>query len=127
MAEHNVLEDKINSHDIQSNAKNITSANCPVVSAIEVIGGKWTIIVLYQLRQQTLRFGELHQLIPGITKKMLTQELRKLEANGLVTRQVYAEVPPRVEYTPTDLANGLNPALDLLCAWGATYQVTQNS
>jgi len=95
---------------------------CPVAAAIDVIGGKWTIIILYHLRGRTLRFGELKREIPKITQKMLTHQLRDLEANKMVTREVYAEVPPRVEYTPTELANKLNPALDLLCDWGAEYQ-----
>jgi DNA-binding HxlR family transcriptional regulator len=101
--------------------------NCPVVTAIEVIGGKWTIIILYQLRGKTLRFGEIKKAIPKITQKMLTQQLRELEANKLVTRKVYAEVPPRVEYSPTALAEKLNPALDLLCKWGREYQNEQGS
>jgi DNA-binding HxlR family transcriptional regulator len=94
---------------------------CPVATAIDVIGGKWTIIILYHLRGKTLRFGELRKSIPKITQKMLTQQLRELEANKLVTRTVYAEVPPRVEYSPTELADKLNPALDLLCEWGGEY------
>jgi len=97
-------------------------AQCPVATAIDVIGGKWTIIILYHLRGRTLRFGELKREIPKITQKMLTHQLRELEANKLITRKVYAEVPPRVEYTPTELADKLNPALDLLCAWGGEYQ-----
>ena len=92
------------------------------MTAIDVIGGKWTIIILYQLRGKTLRFGELKKLIPKITQKMLTHQLRDLESNKLVTRKVYAEVPPRVEYTSTELAEKLNPALDLLCEWGAEFQ-----
>jgi len=96
---------------------------CPVVSAIDVLGGKWTIIILYQLRGKTLRFGELKRLIPKITQKMLTHQLRDLESNKLLTRKVYAEVPPRVEYTPTELADKLNPVLDLLCQWGEEYQL----
>lgn len=95
---------------------------CPVVTAIDVIGGKWTIIILYQLRGKTLRFGELKKLIPKITQKMLTHQLRELEANKLVTRKVYAEVPPRVEYTPTELADKLTPVLDKLCDWGREYE-----
>ena len=95
---------------------------CPVAAAIDVIGGKWTIIILYHLRGRTMRFGELRKAIPKITQKMLTHQLRDLEANKLVTRKVYAEVPPRVEYTPTELADKLNPALDLLCQWGSEYQ-----
>ena len=95
---------------------------CPVVTAIDVIGGKWTIIILYHLRGKTLRFGELKREIPKITQKMLTHQLRQLEVNKLITRKVYAEVPPRVEYTPTTLAEELNPALDLLCEWGKVFQ-----
>jgi len=95
---------------------------CPVATAIDVIGGKWTIIILYHLRGKTLRFGELKREIPKITQKMLTHQLRALEENKLLTRKVYAEVPPRVEYTPTKLADKLNPALDLLCKWGGEYQ-----
>jgi len=95
---------------------------CPVVTAIDVIGGKWTIIILYHLRGKTLRFGELKRQIPKITQKVLTHQLRDLEANKMIIRKVYAEVPPRVEYTPTALADKLNPALDLLCRWGEEYQ-----
>ena len=94
---------------------------CPVTTAIDVIGGKWKVIILYQLRGKTLRFGELKRIIPKITQKMLTQQLRELEKDKLVKRQVYAEVPPKVEYTPTELVGKLNPALDLLCGWGSEY------
>ena len=94
---------------------------CPVSTAIDVIGGKWKVIILYQLRGKTLRFGELKHRIEKITQKMLTQQLRELEKDKLVIRQVYAEVPPKVEYTSTELAEQLNPALDLLCQWGGEY------
>ena len=97
-------------------------SECPVITAIDVIGGKWKVIILYQLRGHTLRFGELKKIIPNITQKMLTQQLRELEKDKLVNRKVYAEVPPKVEYTSTKLAEKLNPALDQLCAWGGEYQ-----
>jgi len=96
--------------------------SCPVATAIDVIGGKWKVIILYQLRGHTLRFGELKKAIPKITQKMLTQQLRELEKDKLVKRRVYAGVPPKVEYTSTELAEKLNPALDLLCDWGREYQ-----
>jgi DNA-binding HxlR family transcriptional regulator len=100
-----------------------TSAfNCPVTTAIEVIGGKWKVIILYQLRGKTVRFGELKKRIPKITQKMLTQQLRELERDKLVKRVVYAEVPPRVEYSPTSLADKLNPVLDSLCDWGKNFR-----
>lgn len=103
------------------------SDECPITTAIEVIGGKWTVIVLYHLRGKTMRFGELKKEIPKITQKMLTHELRQLEANKLVTRKVYPEVPPRVEYSPTELADQLNPILDQLCAWGSVYRTAHES
>jgi len=96
--------------------------DCPVTTAIDVIGGKWKVIILYQLRGQTLRFGELKRLIPKITHKMLSQQLRELEKDKLLKRKVYAEVPPKVEYTSTELAEKLNSALDELCAWGVEYE-----
>jgi len=102
--------------------KDIDLNSCPVTTAIDVIGGKWKVIILYQLRGKTLRFGELKKAIPKITQKMLTQQLRELEKDKLVNRYVYAEVPPKVEYTSTNLATQLNPALDLLCAWGAMFE-----
>lgn len=98
------------------------SNDCPVTTAIDVIGGKWKVIILYQLREKTLRFGELRKRVPKITQKMLTLQLRELEKNKLVKRKVYAEVPPKVEYTSTLLAEKLNPALDMLCEWGDEYQ-----
>ena len=104
----------------EKNDKDCT--NCPVTTAIDVIGGKWKVIILYQLRGETLRCGELKKAIPKITQKMLTQQLRELEKDKLVKRHVYAEVPPKVEYTSTNLATQLNPALDLLCAWGAVFE-----
>lgn len=80
------------------------------------------VIILYQLRGETLRFGELKRRIPNITQKMLSQRLRELEKNKLLTRKVYAEVPPKVEYTSTELAKKLDSVLDELCAWGAEYE-----
>ncbi|NQZ54473.1 MAG: helix-turn-helix transcriptional regulator [Piscirickettsiaceae bacterium] len=103
-------------------AECIDMPSCPVTTAIDVIGGKWKVIILYQLRGKTLRFGELKRSIPRITQKMLTHQLRELEADKLITRHVYAEVPPKVEYTSTELAEKLNPALDLLCEWGGEYR-----
>lgn len=91
---------------------------CPITLALKVIGGKWKVIILYILRDGTLRFGEIKKRIPKITQKMLTQQLRELESDGLVSREIYPEVPPRVEYSMTDLAKDLSPILDDLCNWG---------
>ena len=121
MAETEILSKKNNSAE-SSESTCVDMNQCPVATAIDVIGGKWTIIILYHLRGKTMRCGELKREIPKITQKMLTHQLRDLEANKMVTRKVYAEVPPRVEYTPTLLAEKLNPTLDLLCDWGEEYQ-----
>ncbi|MCB1680467.1 MAG: helix-turn-helix transcriptional regulator [Rhodospirillales bacterium] len=98
--------------------------DCPVLTSIRVIGGKWKIPILYTLRQETMRFNELQKALPGVTQKMLTQQLRELEKDGLVSRKVYAEVPPRVEYTITPLARKLEPILCELCTWGSEYLKT---
>ena len=81
------------------NNSNCSDNECPVVIAITVIGGKWKIPILYNLREKTLRFGELKKTLPQVTQKMLTQQLRELEKDGLISRKVYAEVPPKVEYS----------------------------
>jgi len=92
---------------------------CPLQLAINVIGGKWKTIILYNLTDKTLRFGELKKSIPKITQKMLTQQLRELESDGLVTRVVYPEIPPKVEYSLTKFAEELRPILAQLCKWGS--------
>ena len=89
------------------------------MTVINVIGGKWKTIILYMLYDQTLRFGELKKSIPNITQKMLTQQLRELEVDGLVTRVAYNEIPPRVEYSLTEYAKELGPILGQLCEWGS--------
>ena len=105
-------------NDIDNSCSDIENSGCPVTTAMDVIGGKWKVIILYHLRDNILRFGELKKRIPKITQKMLTQQLRELEADHMVTRKVYAEVPPRVEYKSTPIAEELRPIMDMLCAWG---------
>ena len=95
---------------------------CPMLDAMEVLGGKWKILIIYYLSSGTLRFGELRKELPGITQKMLTQQLRELERDGLVNRKVYAEVPPRVEYSLTELAKALYPVFEGLQQWGLELQ-----
>lgn len=101
--------------------------NCPMGTAVAIIGGKWKIPILYVLRERTFRFGEIKKILPQVTQKMLTQQLRELERDGLVIRKIYAEVPPKVEYYLTPLAKKLEPILDSLCAWGKEYQKIQKS
>lgn len=96
---------------------------CPMVRAINVIGGRWKPIILHILSEGTQRFGELKKKIPPVTQKMLTQQLRELEADGLIKRHVYAEVPPRVEYSLTTKGEKLSPILNELYDWGASLRV----
>jgi DNA-binding HxlR family transcriptional regulator len=96
--------------------------NCPVEATLGVIGGKWKVLILYYLKEeQIMRFGKLKRLIPEITQKMLTQQLRELEADGLITRKVYAQVPPKVEYTFTKHGESLEPILKLMFEWGTRH------
>jgi DNA-binding HxlR family transcriptional regulator len=104
-------------------------SNCPVKLTASIIGGKWKPPLLFYLEGRTRRFCELQRLIPGLTKKMLTQHLRELERDGIVRRKVFAEVPPRVEYSLTRHGESLKPILKLMSAWGtrhrARYGVTR--
>ncbi|HLP40030.1 MAG TPA: helix-turn-helix domain-containing protein [Fibrobacteria bacterium] len=95
---------------------------CPVTTALTVIGGKWKVIILWNLQDGVKRFGELQRQVKGISQKMLTQELRDLEETGLVSRKVYPVVPPKVEYSLTDLGWSLKPVLEQLCEWGKEYR-----
>ncbi|MDG4657135.1 helix-turn-helix domain-containing protein [Ectobacillus antri] len=94
---------------------------CAINMVIEIIGGKWKVLILWNLNEGTKRFNELKRAMPGITQKMLTQQLRELEEHGLVMRTVYEEVPPRVEYTTTDLGKKIQPTLFEMCKWGDLY------
>ncbi|MEM8600435.1 MAG: helix-turn-helix domain-containing protein [Bacteroidota bacterium] len=96
-------------------------ASCPVTAVVDLVGGKWKIPILWQLGQGTLRFGELRRALPGVSEKMLAQQLGQLTGAGLVARTAFAEVPPRVEYALTPLGRSLAPALDALATWGATH------
>lgn len=98
-----------------------SNGGCPISLAQRLIGGKWKISILWLLGQRTLRFGELRKSLPGITQKMLTQQLRELEEHSLVDRKVYPVVPPKVEYSLTDLGRELCPVLKQMCLWGQRY------
>ena len=91
---------------------------CPVEVTVDVIGGKWKCTILWWLRRSAKRFGELMQLIPRISRKVLTNQLRELERDGLIERQAYQESPPRVEYSLSALGETLKPITDLMCDWG---------
>ena len=95
---------------------------CPVETTLMLIGDKWKVLILRELLEGTKRFGELKKAIGSVSQKVLTAQLRDMEAKGLLTRTVYAEVPPRVEYTLTETGYSLRPILDSMVAWGTDYQ-----
>lgn len=95
--------------------------NIGVEATMDVIGGKWKPIILCNLRHQKMRTSELKRAIPDITQKMLTQQLRELETDGIILRKVYNQVPPKVEYCLSDYGDSLGDLLDLLCSWGEKH------
>ncbi|MEW1676457.1 helix-turn-helix domain-containing protein [Streptomyces noursei] len=94
---------------------------CGLDAAVDVIGGKWKVLLLWALAQGPRRFGQLRRELPRISEKVLAQQLRELEADGIVHREVFDQVPPKVEYTLTGLGASLNDALAPLCDWGRTH------
>jgi len=95
---------------------------------LDLIGGRWKSLILWHLEGKTLRFSELRKLVPQATQKMLTQQLRDLEEDGLIIRKVYAEVPPKVEYSLSDLGKSVHPLLESMCSWGKEYlNIPENS
>lgn len=99
-----------------------TYYECGVEALLDVIGGKWKTLIVFHLIDGTRRFGELRRLLPGVTQRMLTLHLRELEADGIVHREVYREVPPRVEYALTDFGATLTPVLLVMRQWGEEYR-----
>ena len=95
---------------------------CPVETTLTLIGDKWKVLILRDLMPGTKRFGELKKSVGNVSQKVLTAQLRAMEQSGLVHREVYAEVPPRVEYSLTDLGRSLKPILDSMWAWGESYK-----
>jgi DNA-binding HxlR family transcriptional regulator len=102
------------------------SKNCPVESTIELIGGKYKALILWHLSEKTLRFSELKKYISGATAKMLTQQLRELEAHDLIHREVFPIIPPKVEYSLTELGRSLLPILVAMRDWGTNYLKSKN-
>lgn len=95
--------------------------HCPVEATLELIGGKYKALILFHLVEGALRFSELHSLIPQATPKMLTQQLRELETDGLLSRTVYPVIPPKVEYQLTPFGETILPVLEAMCSWGSDY------
>ncbi|HGM3506433.1 TPA: winged helix-turn-helix transcriptional regulator [Clostridioides difficile] len=101
--------------------KCLDNYSCPIEATLALIGGKYKTLILWHLKDTILRFNELKKLIPKATSKMLTQQLRELEADGLIIRVVYPVVPPKVEYSLSDFGKSIIPILDSMCDWGSDY------
>lgn len=99
---------------------------CPVETTLTLIGDKWKVLILRDLLPGTKRFGELKKSVGNVSQKVLTAQLRAMEESGLLTRTVYPEVPPRVEYTLTELGRSLQPILDAMWNWGEGYKASLN-
>lgn len=112
--------EKHNESTSQSTALNLPT--CPVETTLTLISDKWKVLILRDLLTGTKRFGELRKSIGTVSQKVLTSQLRQMEESGLLTRKVYAEVPPRVEYTLTELGYSLRPIMDAMWAWGENYK-----
>jgi DNA-binding HxlR family transcriptional regulator len=100
----------------------IIKSPCPVTTTLSVIGGKWKPIILHIIRDEKKRFGEIKKLIPAITQKMLTQQLRELEHDGIINRKVYPVVPPKVEYSLTEYGQSLTPIMNAMAEWGEAHK-----
>ena len=95
--------------------------SCPVTATMKIIGGKWKPIILYLISHDVNRFGELLKDIEGISKKMLTSQLRELEKDGMLKRKIYAQVPPKVEYSLTELGRSMKAVTNAMCKWGLEH------
>lgn len=98
-----------------------TPLTCPIAATIAMLGGKWKPMIVHMLAAGTLRFGQIKRNLPAVSQKMLTQQLRELERDGILRRVVYAQVPPRVEYSLTERGAALKPILEALYVWGAAH------
>jgi len=106
---------------MQAKEGSIERANCPVERTLDVIGGRWKVLILRELFQGVKRFNELQRAVNGITQKMLTQQLREMESDGIVHREIYLQVPPKVEYSLTPLGESLKPIIDTMHEWGIKH------
>lgn len=112
---------------MESKVVNTERASCPVERTLEVIGGRWKVLILRELFLGVKRFGQLHRALQGITQKMLTQQLREMEQDGIIHREVYLQVPPKVEYSLTPLGESLKPIIHSMHEWGVRHLDEQNN
>lgn len=108
--------------DVQPTEHCDSGYRCPVELTLEIIGGKWKALILWHLSYKTLRCSQLKRRLPRVTQKMLTQQLRELERDGVVHRKVYPQVPPKVEYSLTELGSSVVPLLQQMCEWGKQFE-----
>lgn len=110
---------------MEENRKNSENSSgcCPVSTTLEIIGGKWKVLIIHHLAKDTRRFNELQRLLGSVTQRMLTLQLRELENDGIVHREVYAQVPPKVEYSLTHFGKTLIPVIESMYQWGTSYAV----
>lgn len=99
------------------------ATKCPAEFTLAMIGGRWKIPIIFHLLAGRRRFSELARALAGVTQKMLTQQLREMERNGLVSRKIYPQVPPKVEYSLTELGASLKPVVEAMCSWGEAHGV----
>ncbi len=111
---------------MENKVADIERANCPVERTLEVIGGRWKVLILRELFPGVKRFGQLHRALHGITQKMLTQQLREMEEDGIIHREVYLQVPPKVEYSLTSLGESLKPIIEAMHEWGVMHLDEKN-
>jgi DNA-binding HxlR family transcriptional regulator len=116
-----ILSDLILSRKDVRKQRHEVYGNCPVEAALDIIGGKWKAILLFHILESTKRFNELGRLLPGLTQRMLTTQLRELEADGVIARTVYPQVPPKVEYSITPFGRTLEPLLRELALWAEAH------
>lgn len=103
-----------------------SECGCPIIYTLGIVGSKWKWIIIYRLSENSiLRYGELKRILPAITHKMLSQQLKELEAEKLIHREEYRQIPPKVEYSLTDKGKTLLPILDLMCKWGAENKLSE--
>jgi DNA-binding HxlR family transcriptional regulator len=98
--------------------QDVANQDCPITATLSLIGGRWKTLILYQLTTQTRRFGEICVRIPSISRKVLTEQLRELERDGLIVRKQFNETPPRVEYSLSEMGKALSPVFDEMAVWG---------
>ncbi|QDU97031.1 winged helix-turn-helix transcriptional regulator [Lignipirellula cremea] len=102
----------------EGRSESAKEVSCPVESTLEAIGGRWKVLIIYHLLEATHRFGELTRLLQGVSARTLTRQLRELEESGIIDRHVHQVIPPKVEYSLTDLGRALEPVLQAMHAWG---------